>query len=648
MSSSDSSAKKQLPTTESQNPSEKKTAGALVLRSTVDTNHKFPNVYEHGYDPLIAEQSVRPDKLVLDPRFWRIANTLRALTMANWPESEGETLSPEVRAQRRRKRARQLTTTLVELGPTFIKLGQFLSVRRDFLPVELSEELSLLQDRVPSFPIDQVRETIRRELGSFPEDLFTSFEFEPLASASIGQVHRAVLNDGRNVAVKVQRPNLASVLYQDLGCMRWFAKFSKALSLKGDWESWLELSDEFGKTLFEEIDYIKEGRNADRLRHALRDRPDVLIPRIIWKYTGRRVITLEYLSGTKIDNVHDLDGAGFNRDLIGKRLIECYMDQVLTHGFFHADPHAGNLAINQDGRIVLYDFGMMGEITTVQRESLLGCIAAVVNKNPQELTRHLVALGVIRKNANLAPIERALQPFIDYYGGRSIKDLDFSHLEKDIDEIAVEKALRLPPTLAYLIRTGATLEGIARTLKPDFSFVEAARPTLQKWVLSQPSQAAGIMRALYKRKVSSAEQAGKAAQLPKLLEKAGQRATDKVKLGADGRSEIVGQNLIAVSPRGDDDIAQIKTRLGELETELKSRSQRAINAITLVILQLVMNIFGFHLIANILFWHNSSASKNSADTNIFVIGNALIGALILWQLVAKPGSLLKRWNRQGD
>jgi len=236
-----------------------------------------------------------------------------------------------------------------------------------------------------------------------------------------------------------------------------------------------------------------------------------------------------------------------------------------------------------------------------------------------------------------------LQPFIDYYGGRSIKDLDFSHLEKDIDEIAVERALRLPPTLAYLIRTGATLEGIARTLKPDFSFVEAARPTLQKWVMSQPNQAAGIMRALYKRRVSNAEQSGKAAQLPKLLEKAGQRATDKVKVGGDAADKVIG-----VSPRGDDDIAQIKARLGELETELKSRAQRATISAGLVVLQLVMNIFGFHLIANILFWHNISTPTNSAETNIFVIGNALIGALILWQLVAKPGSLLKRWNRQDD
>jgi predicted unusual protein kinase regulating ubiquinone biosynthesis (AarF/ABC1/UbiB family) len=635
---SDSPVKKQLPQAPSENPPRKNGSGALVLRSSPTNGLKFSNIYEHGYDPNLAEQTVRPDKLVLDPRFWRIANTLRALTVSHWPDNEDGALSPDARSQKRRKRARQLTQTLVELGPTFIKLGQFLSVRRDFLPLELSEELGLLQDRVPAFEVEQVRETIRTELGSMPEDLFKSFEFEPIASASIGQVHRAILNDGRLAAVKVQRPQLAGILYQDLGCMRWFAKFSKALSLKGDWDSWLELSDEFGKTLFEEIDYIKEGRNADRLRHALRDRQEILIPRVIWKYTGRRVITLEYLSGTKIDNVSDLDVAGFNRDQIGKKLIECYMDQVLTHGFFHADPHAGNLAINADGRIVLYDFGMMGEITSIQRESLLGCIAAVVNKNTADLTQHLVALGVIRQTANLAPIERALKPFIEYYGGRSIRDLDFSHLEKDIDEIAVEKALRLPPTLAYLIRTGATLEGIARTLKPDFSFVEAARPTLQKWVTNQPSQAAGIMRALYRRKVTTVDQGVQSTKESKATKNAGRPTADKVNTSANGKTELLGDKLLLASPRPED-LDQIKDRLKKLEIELKSRTESATRCMVLVIIQFVINIF---------LWDHVGSAKNGADTTLFVIGNALMGAIILWQLVAKPGSLLKRSRRPGN
>jgi predicted unusual protein kinase regulating ubiquinone biosynthesis (AarF/ABC1/UbiB family) len=613
----------------------------------VSSNFKFPNVYEHGYDPMVAEQSVRPDKLVLDPRFWRIANTLRALTVSHWPDTDDQAGDGGAQSERRRKRARQLTQTLVELGPTFIKLGQFLSVRRDFLPQELAEELGLLQDRVPAFPIEHVRETIRNELGSLPEDLFQSFEFEPIASASIGQVHRAILNDGRLVAIKIQRPDLARILYQDLGCMRWFAKFSNALSLKGDWESWLELSDEFGKTLFEEIDYIKEGRNADRLRHALRDRSEIVIPRVIWKYTGRRVIALEYLAGTKIDRVADLELAGFDRELIGRRLIECFMDQVLTHGFFHADPHAGNLAINSDGRIVLYDFGMMGEISGVQRDCLLGCIAAVVNKDTTELTKHLVSLGVIRKSANLAPIERALSPFIEYYSGRSVRDLDFTHLEKDIDEIAISRALRLPPTLAYLIRTGATLEGIARTLKPDFSFVDAAKPSLQKWVVNQPSQAAGIMRALYKRRATASQPVVNL----KTKETKSRTATaaDKVDHGSGSRNGKTSsdpashlesiQAMVGNSPKSEE-VDQIKTRIMKLEIELKRGADQVTYCVILVIIQLLMNGF---------FWHflflGLGASNNAGEANAFLIGNGLIGAIILWQLMAKPGRLLEPSRR---
>jgi predicted unusual protein kinase regulating ubiquinone biosynthesis (AarF/ABC1/UbiB family) len=669
MRKSDSLVKNQSPDFQSEN----KSSPAVISKGTfagssIESILKLTNVYEHGYDPLIAEQCVRPDRLVLDPRFWRIFETLRSFTMASWQERKSESLSKEARSAHRRKRARHLTQTLIDLGPTFIKLGQFFSVRRDFLPAELSEELALLQDRVPPFSSEQVRQTVRSELGYFPEDIFLSFDLEPIASASIGQVHKATLTDGRIVAVKIQRPNLAAILYQDLGCMRWFAKFSKLLHLEGDWDSWLELSDEFGKTLFEEIDYIKEGRNADRIRFALRDHSEIVIPRVMWKHTSRRVITLEFIDGTKIDKIRDLSKAGYNLEKIGKQLIACYMDQVLSHGFFHADPHAGNLAVTSEGRIVIYDFGMVGEISNSQREALLGCISDVVNKNPAELTKHLLALGVIKQTANVAPIERALQPFIDYYSGRSVRDLDFSHLEKDIDQIAIERALRLPPTLAYLIRTGASLEGIARTLKPDFSFIDAAKPALQKWVMNQPSQAAGILKAIYRHKVNLLDE-------PKRL-----AITDRSSNGkGDKRAEpLVPPRIIETQPRKpaiqngavanngatkadstpstngkgnhapkmmissvseSANPAKIYNRIEELELELKKRSERSNQSALFVVIQLVLNVF---------YWLANIVAKVHFDTNMFLIGNALMGAIILWQLVAKPGSLIKRSNRPGE
>jgi len=645
--------------------------------SSIESILKLTNVYEHGYDPIIAEQCVRPDRLVLDPRFWKIFETLRSFTMASWQERKSESLTKEARSAHRRKRARHLTQTLIDLGPTFIKLGQFFSVRRDFLPAELSEELALLQDRVPPFPSEQVRQTVRSELGYYPEDIFLTFDLQPIASASIGQVHKATLADGRIVAVKIQRPNLAAILYQDLGCMRWFAKFSKLLHLEGDWDSWLELSNEFGKTLFEEIDYIKEGRNADRVRFALRDHSEIVVPRVMWKHTSRRVITLEFIDGTKIDKVRDLSKAGFNLEKIGKQLITCYMDQVLSHGFFHADPHAGNLAVTSEGRIVIYDFGMVGEISNSQREALLGCISAVVNKNTTDLTKQLFALGVIREAANVAPIERALQPFIDYYSGRSVRDLDFSHLEKDIDQIAIERALRLPPTLAYLIRTGASLEGIARTLKPDFSFVDAAKPALQKWVMNQPSQAAGILKALYRHKINFLEEPKRLAVTDRSSNGNGNKRaeqrnppripstvpptiieTEPKKIAplnngsvanngasktdatgsANGRGNHAPKMMIS-SVSESANPAKIYNRIEELELELKKRSERSNQSALFVVIQLVLNVF---------YWLANFVAKVHFDTNMFLIGNALIGAIILWQLVAKPGSLIKRSNRPGE
>jgi len=436
------------------------------------------NQSTNGWDAKLAESAVQPGLLFFDLRFWRIAQVLWGMITICAPAQNGN--NQTIASADLSKKAKWLTLTLVKLGATFIKLGQFLSVRRDLLPIELAEELSLLQDRVPSFAFAQVQQTIEVELGIAPETIFATFEHEPIASASIGQVHKATLADGRTVAVKVQRPNLAALMYQDLGYMRWFAKIALALRLKGNWQEWLELSDHFGRTLFAEIDYIAEGRNADRLRYALRDRSQILIPRIIWKYTSRKVLTLEFLAGTKIDKVSQLTSMNLDLNGLARELVACYMEQVLKHGFFQADPHAGNLAVSDDSKLIIYDFGMVSEISEEERQAIWGCIDSVIRHDLSSLVDYLMKLGVVKDTAQKELLERALLPLIDYWRGASISNLDFSHLEQDIDQIARQRWLRLPPTLAYLLRTGASLEGIARTLKPDFNFIEAAKPGIRK------------------------------------------------------------------------------------------------------------------------------------------------------------------------
>lgn len=596
----------------------------------------------HGYDPKLAESAVNPCLLLVDPRFWRIAKVLFEVTMSNWggetDHSGDDSASTSEASDVLRAKARWLTTNLVELGATFIKLGQFLSVRRDVLPTELAEELALLQDRVPPFPLTLVRETIRYELGDFPEKVFSRFDPEPLASASIGQVHQATLPDGTLVAVKVQRPNLSNLLYQDLGYMRWFAKFALALKLKGDWRSWLELSDEFGRTLFTEIDYIKEGRNADRLRHALRDRKNILIPRVLWKFTGRKVLTLEFIPGTKIDNIAELNAMNLDLNEVGKELIDCYMEQVMTNGFFHADPHAGNLAVQPKGKIVIYDFGMMGEVSQEQRDTIWGAIGAVVNKDVNELVRYLVKLGVVRRSADTAPIARTLQPFIDYYSGRSILDLDFSMLEKDIDHIAMSGAIRLPPTLAYLIRTGVTLEGIARTLKPDFSFVDAAKPSLKRWLASQPSHAAGLLSLLYRKKVTLGEGRDLPLVSVKTLERSRSSPSESKSIALNGAQKLEQSLLVGNNMGRSEELSDIGQSPVGLETLLKKQLQRARGIGLLVVVQFLFNLY---------YWQANLITKSQSDSNYFLIGNGLMGAIILW-LLAKPGSLMTRSKNRPD
>lgn len=404
--------------------------------------------------------------------------------------------------EKNKRRAGEFRRLLVELGPTYIKLGQFLSVRRDILPPVFADELASLCDQVPPFSLEQVRKTIAVDLGRRPEMLFDSFDPTPIASASIGQVHKAVLRDGGDVVVKVQRPDLAHEFYQDLGFMRLAARagiFLNDLKLRlpqqytqgtksqseaqAQVDGWLALSNEFGRSLFAETDYLIEGRNADRLRRILRRQPEVRVPRVIWRYTGRRVLTLEYIAGTRIDNVERLKQRGVDLKELGNRLVGCYLEQLVSTGFFHADPHAGNLAVDNQGNLVIYDFGMMGQITQEQRQDLLGCMQAVITNKPEKVTQYLTRLGIVATTADPIMVTRAITPFMDYYSGREIMDLDFTHLERDIDSLIASGSFRLPATLAYLLRAGTALEGIARTLKHDFSFVNAARPHVVRFAL---------------------------------------------------------------------------------------------------------------------------------------------------------------------
>ncbi len=589
---------------------------ATAVRQLTDAKNKFTASASGGlhYDAVLADSSVRVRNLVTDRRFWQMAKTLANFSF----EAFSDRIKPKFsKSELKRRRAVRLREALVELGPTFVKLGQFLSVRRDCLPIEIADELAMLQDKVPPFPIELVRSTIESDLGASPEQVFVSFDPQPIASASIGQVHRATLKDGHSVVVKVQRPDLSQLFYKDLGYMRRLAKWGLLIRPQGQWDSWLALSDEFGRTLFQEINYIQEGRNADRIRHVLRNHESMIVPRVFWKFTGRRVLTLEYLPGTKIDKVVELEQKGLNLAKIGNELVNSYLEQVLMHGFFHADPHAGNLSVNDEGKVIIYDFGMMGEISEAQREAITGCIAAVIKRDTPDLIKNLTALGIIKPDAKMGPVKRALEPFLEYYSGKELRDLDFSVIEHDIDQIAADKALTMPPNLAYLLRSGTTLEGIARTLRPNFSFVEAAKPALKKWILSRPANAATLLKVIFN------------ITDDKLLK----LAPGKNKNGARVEAEEVkfaAANLQEVS--------DLKAKVYLLETQMRAQEQKTRQLISLCLWLLVFPLI-IATFANI--------PEYRSYANYFLIGNGVMGAIIMWHLVA-PDSLARRSKNSGQ
>ena len=633
------------------NPSARRRSTTMAIKELVEStvtiaNEPRPNRnFSSGklvYDTRIADDSLRPNEVMKDERFWQIARTLASFAA----ESFSDTVQKKVITDKKKKqrKASRIKQTLVELGPTFIKLAQFLSVRRDILSEEVAEELVTLQDRVPPFGIEQVRETIEADLGAPPETIYARFEETPIASASIGQVHRAWLQDGHPVVVKVQRPNLATRFYQDLGYMRLVTRIGAVLRPQADWDSWLKLSDEFGKTLFEELDYLQEGKNADRIRYMLKEHHDIRIPRVFWKYTGRRVLTLEYIPGIKVDQIELLKDSGLDLIQLGNHLIGAFMDQVLLHGFFHADPHSGNMAVDDHGNIVLYDFGMISEISEEQRRAIFGCVIAVIKEDLTSLIKNLRIIGIIKENANSESIKKTLEPFLGYYKGKPIKDLDFSHLETEIDEIADARAIALPPTLAYLIRAGSSLEGIARTLDPNFSFVEAAKPSLKRLLLSSPDQAqeamklvqgeyskllSGVWNRFFGHLVKKERQEGKAGPKDKPSSIAKSSQTNLKALPQEKPSEVLqteektAEVQISESLEAQE-IRQLKEELSRLENEVKAQKQSKMTYLTDSLWFLAFA--GLYTGATLL-----PDTKEFAP--LFLIGNGFMVAKVLVNLV---------------
>jgi predicted unusual protein kinase regulating ubiquinone biosynthesis (AarF/ABC1/UbiB family) len=392
----------------------------------------------------------------------------------SWSYPGGVTEDKQV--ARRKAQAVWIRNTLLDLGPTFIKVGQLFSTRADIFPSEYVEELAKLQDKVPAFSYEQVEKTIEQELGKKIPELFVNFEPVPLAAASLGQVHKARLHTGEEVVVKVQRPGLKKLFEIDLQILKGITRYFQNHPRWGRGRDWLGIYDECCRILWEEIDYLNEGRNADTFRRNFRDYKWVKVPRVYWRYASPRVLTLEYAPGIKISQYEALEAAGLDRKVLARQGAQAYLLQLLNNGFFHADPHPGNIAVSPNGDLIFYDFGMMGQIKSNVREGLMETLFGIAQKDGDRVVQSLIDLGAIAPTDDMGPVRRSVQYMLDNFMDQPFENQSVSAISDDLYEIAYNQPFRFPATFTFVMRAFSTLEGVGKGLDPEFNFMEVAQP----------------------------------------------------------------------------------------------------------------------------------------------------------------------------
>ncbi len=405
-----------------------------------------------------------------------VITLLTGLWLDSKPWSYAGGFTEEKRAARRKTQAIWIRDTFLDLGPTFIKVGQLFSTRADLFPSEYVEELAKLQDRVPAFRYEQVEVIVQQDLSKPVTELFRSFDPIPLAAASLGQVHKAQLHSLEEVVVKVQRPGLRKLFTIDLKILKGIARYFQNHPDWGRGRDWMGIYEECCRILWEEIDYLNEGRNADTFRRNFRTDDWVKVPRVYWRYASPRVLTLEYLPGIKISHYEALEAAGLDRKLIAHLGAKAYLQQLLNDGFFHADPHPGNIAVSPEGALIFYDFGMMGRIKSNVREQLMKTLFGIAQKDADQVVASLVELGALSPVDDMGPVRRSIQYMLDYFMDKPFENQSVSEISDDLYEIAYDQPFRFPATFTFVMRAFSTLEGVGKGLDPDFNFMEVAKP----------------------------------------------------------------------------------------------------------------------------------------------------------------------------
>jgi len=384
-----------------------------------------------------------------------------------------------------RARAKEAADLVASLGPAFIKAGQALSTRPDIVPPLLLEELAQLQDQLPGFESALAMACIEEDLGAPVSEIYAQLDPEPISAASLGQVHKGVLHNGEKVAVKVQRPGLREQITLDLYIVRNIAAWlNRNVGLiRSDL---VALIDELGKRVFEEMDYFNEASNAEKFAQLHAHNPRIAVPRIHREATSRRVLTMEWIDGVKLTNLEAVRELGFDPDDMVQVGVDCSLQQLLEHGFFHADPHPGNLLALADGRLAYLDFGMMSEVTRESRTGLIQAVVHLVNRNFGKLSKDFVSLGFLAEDVNLEPIVPAFETVFGQALEQGVSRMDFKAVTDDLSGVMYRFPFRVPPYYALIIRSLVTLEGIALSVDPDFKILGAAYPYFARRLMEDP------------------------------------------------------------------------------------------------------------------------------------------------------------------
>lgn len=365
---------------------------------------------------------------------------------------------------------------LEELGPTFIKMGQIASTRPDLIPADILKELEKLQDHVPPFPFEEVEQIIKQELGSTIDTLFKVFREAPLAAASIGQVHFAILKSNERVAVKIQRPNISKVIQTDLEILQDLVQLATP---RLEWASRYQLPEiveEFSKSLQAELNYTIEARNTERVSKQFEKDAKIHIPKIFWDLSTQKILTLEFVEGIKLNDMMKLDELGYNRKILAERFVHSIFQQILIEGFFHGDPHPGNLLAEPGEVIVFLDFGMVGHLTIEMKTQIASLIIAMMRKNTDGVIKAITKMGLIPDDINIQKLTRDVDELKEKYLDVPLSQVSLGESINDLFSIAFKHHIQIPADLTLLGKTLLTMEGTVEMLDPELSIMDIAEP----------------------------------------------------------------------------------------------------------------------------------------------------------------------------